>query len=85
VVGELPVAGVVISPDSGVLESAVHSFDLAVRPRVVGLGKAVFDVVLTANAIGRIMIAAGGGPWRRLAWRAWASWVRPGRSPLPRR
>jgi hypothetical protein len=51
VVGELTVAGIVISPNVGVLESAVRSFDLAVRPRVVGLGETAFDTVLTANAI----------------------------------
>jgi hypothetical protein len=38
-VGAQPiVAVVVISADGGFLERAVHSLDLAIRPRVVGLG-----------------------------------------------
>jgi hypothetical protein len=62
VVPELPVAVVVISPDSGVLESAVHSFDLAVRPRMVGLGETMFDAVLAADAVELVQPIAGGRP-----------------------
>ena len=61
-VRELTVADVVISPDGGVLESTVHSFDLAVCPRMVGLGETVFDAVLTANAIEFVQPIAGGWP-----------------------
>src|SRR3954447_12450896 len=35
---ELAVAGIVISPDGGLLEGSVHPLDLAVGPRVIGLG-----------------------------------------------
>jgi hypothetical protein len=42
---------VVISPDSGVLERAGHSFDLAVHPRMIGLSETMFDGVLAADAV----------------------------------
>ena len=43
---EFIVAAVVAAPDGGVLERAVPSLDLAVRPWVTGLGQAVLDVAL---------------------------------------
>jgi hypothetical protein len=36
---ELPVAVVVVAPDSNLLERPIYSLDLAVGPRVVGLVK----------------------------------------------
>lgn len=46
---ELIVPAVVVALDGGLLERPVHSLDLAVRPRVVGLGQAVLDAVLGAG------------------------------------
>jgi hypothetical protein len=44
------VAGlVVVSFDDRVLEGAVHPFDLAVRPGMIGLCQSMFDSVLTAT------------------------------------
>lgn len=43
---ELGVAVVVIAFDSGVLDRAVHPFDLPIRPGMVDLGEAMFDAVL---------------------------------------
>jgi len=51
VLPQLFVADVVIALDGGVLDGAVHSFDLAVGPRMVGLGEPVFDAVLTADLV----------------------------------
>ena len=48
---ELPMCFVVIAPDGGFLERAVHSFDLAVGPWVMWLGEAVLDTVLSADAV----------------------------------
>lgn len=42
---------VVVAPDGRFFERAVHAFDLAVRPRVVGPGQAMFDIVFAADAI----------------------------------
>jgi hypothetical protein len=49
VAAEHVVAAVVVSPNGGLLERSVHPLDLAVCPRVVGLGQAVLDVVLGAG------------------------------------
>lgn len=43
---EFVVAAVVVAPNGGFLERPVDPFDLAVRPRVIGLCQAVLDVVL---------------------------------------
>ena len=45
VVAQPIVAVVVVSAHCGFLERAIRSLDLAVRPRVVGLGQAMLDVV----------------------------------------
>ena len=37
-----------IAFDGGFLDGAVHAFDLAVGPRVLDLGQAMFDVVFLA-------------------------------------
>ena len=37
--------------DGRLLDGAVHPFDLAIRPRVVGLGEAMLDVVCTADHV----------------------------------
>ena len=42
---QLGVVVVVVSLDDGVPDRAVHPRDLAVRPRVVGLGQAVLDAI----------------------------------------
>ena len=69
-------AVVVVSAHGGFLERAVHSLDLAVRPRVVGLGQAMLDVVAGAGqfegvsaedlpSLDRGLDVRGGGfPWR---------------------
>lgn len=46
---ELVVAAVVVALDRGFLERPVHSFDLPVGPRMMGLGQAVLDVLLCAG------------------------------------
>lgn len=51
VISKLPVCDVMISPHGGFLEGSVHALDLAVGPRVIGLGEAVFDVMLPADAV----------------------------------
>jgi hypothetical protein len=48
---ELLVVVVVVAPDGGVLDGAVHAFDLAVGPRVLWLGEAVFDAELCAGVL----------------------------------
>src|SRR5262245_33283056 len=48
---ELPVVFVMIPPDGCFLEGAVHPLDLSVGPRVVGLGQAMFDPMLPADAV----------------------------------
>ena len=48
---QLVVAVVVIAPDGGVLERAVHALDLTVGPWVVRLGEAMLDVVLRAGVV----------------------------------
>ena len=42
---------VVETPNRGVLDGAVHPFDLAVRPRVVEFGEAMVDAELGAGQI----------------------------------
>jgi hypothetical protein len=48
---ELAMRIIVIAPDGRLLERAVHPFDLAVGPRMVGLGEAMLDIMLAADAI----------------------------------
>ena len=61
VLPELVVVFVVVAPDGGVLDGPVHSFDLAIGPRVPRLGKAMVDVVLRARVL------EGVGPYRLAA------------------
>lgn len=42
---------IVIAIHGGFFQSAIHLFDLAVCPRMVDLGKAVFDLMLMAHVI----------------------------------
>lgn len=42
---QLVMVFVVVGPHRGFLDRAVHAFDLAVGPRVVGFGQTVIDVV----------------------------------------
>jgi hypothetical protein len=46
VLSELIVMEVVVGADGGLLDGAVHAFDLAVGPRMAGLGQAVVDGVV---------------------------------------
>jgi hypothetical protein len=51
VVFELLVRPVMISPDGGFLQCAVHPLDLAIGPRVVWLGQAMLDALLVAGPV----------------------------------
>src|SRR5262245_9738790 len=59
---ELPVVFVMIPPDGCFLEGAVHPLDLSVGPRVVGLGQAMFDPMLPADAVEPMHPPAGSRP-----------------------
>ena len=48
---QLVVRLVVVTPDRGVLESAVHPLHLAVCPRMIGLGEPVLDAMCTADLV----------------------------------
>jgi hypothetical protein len=48
---KLFMAAVVITFDGRFFDGAVHALHLAIRPWMVGLGQAVFDVVLAAELI----------------------------------
>ena len=48
---ELSVVVVMISAHGGLLDSAIHAFDLAVGPRMIGFGEAVFDAVAAASPV----------------------------------
>ena len=48
---KLIVAIVMLALDGGVLDGAVHAFDLTIGPWVVGLGKPMLDAVLVADLI----------------------------------
>lgn len=43
--------GIPVAVHGGFLERPVHSFDLSVRPRVIGLGQAVLDAMSCAGAV----------------------------------
>ena len=58
---ELLVAVVVIAADGGFLQRPVHPLDLAVGPRVIGLGEAVLDAVFETDAVELVDPVAGGG------------------------
>ena len=45
---ELIVGLIMVAPNGGLFEGAVHPLDLTVRPGMVRLGEAVFDPVLAA-------------------------------------
>src|ERR1700676_1350841 len=51
VASELVVRLIVIAVDGCLLDGAVHSLDLAVRPRVVGFSQAVLDAVSLADLV----------------------------------
>lgn len=48
-VAELSMVLVVIGAHGGVLEGAIHTFDLAVGPRMVRFGEAVIDMMVSAG------------------------------------
>src|SRR5262245_27144944 len=60
VLSELPVGFVVVAPHGRLLEGTVHALDLAIGPRVVGLGEAMLDVVLATDAIKHVQTPTGG-------------------------
>jgi len=57
---ELLVCSVVISAHGGFLKGAVHAFDLAVGPGVVGLGKPVLDAMLATDLVEAVDAVARG-------------------------
>ena len=54
VASELIVALVVVSLDGGLLEGAVHAFDLSVGPRMSRLCQTMVDIVLGARVLERM-------------------------------
>ena len=60
VLPELVVAVVVVAFDGGILDGAVHAFDLAVGPGVVGLGKPVLDAMLATDLVEAVDAVARG-------------------------
>ena len=60
VTAQLVVGFVVVALDRGLLEGSVHALDLAVGPRVVGLGHAVLDAVGSADLVEAVDPIAGG-------------------------
>lgn len=52
--------------ESGFLDRPVHSFDLAVRPGMFDLGKAVLDPILVTDPIGDV-VEGGVMNWIRLS------------------
>jgi hypothetical protein len=51
---KLFVTVVVEAPDRGVLDRAIHSFDLPVRPRMIEFRKAMRDAMLCACQVKRV-------------------------------
>ena len=56
---ELRVGLVVIAPNGGFLEGAVHPLDLTVGPGMVRLGEAVLGTMLAADAVEHVQPVAG--------------------------
>ena len=50
---------VVIAPNGGFLEGAVHPLDLTVGPGMVRFGEAVLDTMLAADAVEHVQPVAG--------------------------
>jgi hypothetical protein len=59
---KLSMRSVVVAFDGGLFERAVHPFDLAVGPRVIGLREPVLDVVFVANAVEHVASPQGRRP-----------------------
>ena len=51
---QVVMAGVVVAVHRGILERAVHAFDLAIGPGMVGPGQPVLDAVLLAGIAERV-------------------------------
>jgi hypothetical protein len=60
VLSELPMGFVVVAPHGRLLEGTVHTLDLAIGPRVVGLGEAMLDVVLATDVVKHVQTPTGG-------------------------
>ena len=56
---ELVMGFVVIAPDGGFLEGAVHPFDLTVGPWMVRFGETMLDPMLAADAVEHVQPVAG--------------------------
>jgi hypothetical protein len=67
VLAELIVGLVVVAPHGGFLERPVHSFDLTVRPGMIGLGQPVFDAMTLTSSIEWVTAPDGGRP-RSVLW-----------------
>ena len=52
---QLGVIVIVVSLDRRLLDGSVHSFDLAVGPRVLGLGEPMLDFVLPTDAVENVL------------------------------
>ena len=59
VLAQLVVAAVVIAPDGRLLEGAVHSLDLSVRPRVIWLGEPMLDLMIPTEQIEHVCSPPG--------------------------
>src|SRR6202049_1538737 len=60
VAAKLVVGFIVVALDGRFLEGAVHPFDLAIRPGVVGFGQAVLDAVGSADLVEAVDPIASG-------------------------
>ena len=65
---QLLMVGVVVSLDGGVLDGAVHAFDLAVGRRMVRLRQPVLDATLAADSVEQLH-AGSRLEARSVAWR----------------
>ena len=67
---ELRLGFVVIAPNGGFLEGAVHPLDLTIGPGMIRLGAAVLNTMLAADAVEHVQPVAGrraGTPWGHIA------------------
>ena len=61
---DLLMVGVMVSLGGGILDGAVHAFDLVVGPRVVRLRQPVLDAMLTAESVEQAAVSVS-TVWRR--------------------
>src|SRR6266851_7919249 len=82
VAAQLVVGFVVVALDRRLLQGAVHAFDLAVGPRVVGFGHPMLDAVGAADLV-EAMEAIAGGPTIAVARQVGVTPGRPARAGRP--